>query len=127
MDSAVAQHQAAMDDLQNQQLALEEQITKEQSLVQAAQLRRKGLEAAIQGTADVADSYERQFLAGRKQWLDLLNSARELSQSEVQLADVIGAQHLSAWKLAIFTRGTEVVFDSVSDLNPGRNNGKAKP
>lgn len=126
MDSAVAQHQAALDDLQYQQLTLEEQITKEQALVQAAQLRRAGLESAIQGTADVAESYERQFLAGRKQWLDLLNSARELAQSEVQLADVIGAQHLSAWKLAIFTRGTEAVFEAGVNLN-ANNNVKVKP
>lgn len=127
MDSAVAQHQAALDELQNQQLTLEEQITRELALVQAAQMRRKGLEVAIQGAADVAESYERQFLAGRKQWLDLVNSARELAQSEVQLADVIGAQHLSAWKLAIYTRGTEAVFEAGRAVNANTGNTKAKP
>lgn len=127
VDSAVAQHQAALDDLQNQQLTLEEQITKEHALVQAAQLRRAGLETSIKGAAEVAESYERQFLAGRKQWLDLVNSARELAQSEVQLADVIGAQHLSAWKLAIFTRGTEAVFEAATNLNANSHNTKVKP
>jgi outer membrane protein, adhesin transport system len=35
----------------------------------------------------VLESYERQFVGGRKSWLDVLNSLRELTQLEISLAE----------------------------------------
>ena len=110
IDSAIAQHRAALEDLQTQQLALDEQVQADHTLALAAQSRRLGLESALQAAADVRDSYERQFLAGRKQWLDLMNAVREQAQSDVQLADALGALQLANWRLALLSRGVDALI-----------------
>ncbi|AUL20707.1 hypothetical protein BTL47_15470 [Bordetella holmesii] len=38
--------------------------------------------------AEVADSYSRQYVAGRKSWLDMMNSVREVEQAELASVDV---------------------------------------
>ena len=62
-----------------------------------ARARIAALEKAVIGSVRVLDSYQRQFKAGRKQWLDLLNQARELAQNQYALADaqasMVGAMH----------------------------------
>lgn len=50
-------------------------------------------------------SYDRQFLAGRKSCLDVMNAARELAQTESQLADLQSTQVVVTWRLTILTRG----------------------
>jgi adhesin transport system outer membrane protein len=45
------------------------------------------LEKSVLGSDMVLASYERQFQANRKTWLDLLNQVRELAQNEYALVD----------------------------------------
>ncbi len=118
VEAAVAQHKAALEDIQTQQLVLDEQIQSDHTLALTAQSRRSGLEHASQAAADVLDSYQRQFLAGRKQWLDLMNAAREQAQSDVQLADAIGAQQLANWRLALLSRGVDALVTEGVQSNP---------
>jgi adhesin transport system outer membrane protein len=90
------------------------------TLVQAAQGRLEGLGSATRASVEVLDSYERQFLAGRKQWLDLMNAAREQAQSESQLADALGALQLSGWRLALWTSGVDgLLANPVGTANMG--------
>lgn len=110
IDSAMALHRAALEDLQTQQLVLDEQVQADHTLALAAQSRRLGLEIALQSAADVRESYERQFLAGRKQWLDLMNAVREQAQGDVQLADALGAQQLANWRLTLLSRGVDALI-----------------
>jgi adhesin transport system outer membrane protein len=112
IEAAVAQQRAAQEEEEVQLLALQEQLQADYTLATTAQIRRTGLESARQATADVSESYERQFLAGRKQWQDLMNAAREQTQSEVQLADAVGAQQLANWRLAIYSRGVDDVMNT---------------
>ena len=49
--------------------------------------RMVALLKSVQGSEKVLESYQRQFQAGRKSWLDLLNAVRELAQNEYALAD----------------------------------------
>jgi adhesin transport system outer membrane protein len=107
VEAARAQQRAAQEEEQVQLLALQEQVQADHTLARAAQIRRTGLESARQATAEVSESYERQFLAGRKQWQDLMNAAREQTQNEVQLADAVGAQQLANWRLAVYSRGVD--------------------
>lgn len=53
----------------------------------SAASRISGLHAAASGTEHVRDSYERQFIVGRKSWLDVMNAAREVEQNAYQLAE----------------------------------------
>ena len=52
-----------------------------------ARLRIGALDKAVNGADQVLASYKRQFEAGKKTWLDLLNAVRELAQNQYSLAD----------------------------------------
>lgn len=52
-----------------------------------ARLRISALEKSVEGSELVLASYKRQFEAGKKSWLDLLNAVRELAQNQYNLAD----------------------------------------
>lgn len=62
-----------------------------------ARVRIAALEKSVTSSAAVLASYQRQFQAGRKQWQDLLNQVRELTQNQYALADaqasMVGAMH----------------------------------
>lgn len=62
-----------------------ENITTQYQQFVSAKDQQKSLETAVTGGGLVLKSYERQFIAGRKNWLDVLNAAREESQYKQQL------------------------------------------
>ena len=61
----------------------------------SARDRETSLVAAAAGAQIVVNSYRRQFIAGRKSWLEVLNAVREHNEYQVQLvqarADMLGA------------------------------------
>lgn len=67
----------------------------------SAQPRIQALTGAVDGSQQVLDSYSRQFTAGRKTWLDLLNAVRELTQNQMALADARASQLGSAYRLQL--------------------------
>jgi len=119
IEAARARQRAAQEDLQSQQLVLEEQVQSDVILAQTAAQRRISIERAGRSATDVSASYERQFLAGRKQWQDLMNAAREQTQNDLQLADAIASQQLAGWRLAILTRGVDATLDLKSHSSSG--------
>ena len=64
-------------------------------------LRAQSLDAAMQGAQRVFESYERQFAAGRKTWLDLMNALREVAQNAYSLADANAAQAAALHRLQL--------------------------
>lgn len=48
---------------------------------------------------EVVDSFMRQYVAGRKSWLDVLNSERELTQSRLNLSDLRAQSGATALRL----------------------------
>ena len=60
------------------------------------------LESSLANTEKVRKSYYRQFLAGRKSWQEVMNSIREVSQLESQLAGVYGETILVNWRFFHF-------------------------
>jgi len=61
----------------------------------SAKDRETSLVAAVAGAQIVVNSYRRQFIAGRKSWLEVLNAVREHNDYQVQLvqtrAEMLGA------------------------------------
>jgi outer membrane protein, adhesin transport system len=120
VNAAVAQLNAAQEQIAEQEQNISEQVQLDFTLLQAAQARIRGLSMASQAAAEVLDSYERQFLAGRKQWLDLMNAAREQAQTESQLADALGAFELSSLRLVLWTGGVDALLQVRSAASNGR-------
>jgi len=54
------------------------------------QFARQRLQTAEQSrsmSAEVFESYTRQYTTGRKTWIDVLNAVREVTQADFQMAD----------------------------------------
>lgn len=65
--------------------------------------RLKALESAQTSAIDVQESWDRQFVTGRKSWLDVMNAAKELAQTEQMIAESKAKVVVSSFKLTILT------------------------
>ncbi|MDO5768196.1 MAG: TolC family protein [Psychrobacter sp.] len=84
--------------VQNQEAArrsVMEDIQVQYQQFASAKDRENSLIAAVAGAQIVVSSYRRQFIAGRKSWLEVLNAVREHSDYQTQLvqtrADILGS------------------------------------
>lgn len=66
-----------------------------------AKSRIKVLEKSISSAQNVLDSYERLFIAGKRQWLDLVNASREVMQYKIELSRLLVSKNILAYKLAL--------------------------
>jgi len=67
------------------------------------------LELSLVNTKKVQKSYYRQFLAGRKTWQEVMNSIREVSQLETQLAGVYGEMIVVNWRIFVLIESVGAV------------------
>lgn len=109
IEAAKAQHQAALAEVEVQSRAVSEQVLADHALAISSEGRLEAIKSSLEAAAQVSESYDRQFLAGRKTWLDVMNAARELAQTEIQMGDIQSAQVVVTWRLAITTRGIAAV------------------
>ena len=111
VEAARTQHQAALAEVEVQSRGVTEQVLSDHALALSAQSRVASIKASLRAATEVSESYDRQFLAGRKSWLDVMNAARELAQTETQLADLRSTQVVVTWRLDIYTRGVAAVIE----------------
>jgi adhesin transport system outer membrane protein len=78
-------------------------------LLESFDVRLPALQEATRTANEVYESYQRQFLTGRKSWLDVMNSARDLQQARLQLADLTAARLTLAWRLHVLTNPTATI------------------
>lgn len=67
----------------------------------SAKDQETSLIAAVAGAQIVVDSYRRQFIAGRKSWLEVLNAVREKSGYQQQLLQVQSQMLAAFYKLQV--------------------------
>ena len=108
--AARGQLEAALAEVQVQTRAINEQVLADHALALSSELRLASVRASLRSAQSVSESYERQFLAGRKTWLDVMNAARELAQTETLIADLLITQMVASWRLSFYTRGIEAVI-----------------
>jgi outer membrane protein, adhesin transport system len=72
-----------------------------------ATLKIDSLKQSVTLAGDISSSYDRQYLVGRKSWIDLMNSLREQTQTRVQLADTEGSLLGASRRLMIYIEGTK--------------------
>jgi adhesin transport system outer membrane protein len=110
VDSLRKQQEAAQREVDVLKRSLQEQIEVDHAQAAAAESRIAALEAALAASLEVSLSYDRQFLAGRKAWLDVMNAAREVAQTETQLADARSGYLVYTWRLALLTAGLDTLL-----------------
>jgi adhesin transport system outer membrane protein len=102
---AVAQAESAREDIQTQKRAILEQVAVERVLQDSFAARIAASSQGVAAATELAESYGRQYLAGRKTWVEVLNTQRELLQVQLQHIDIEIARWLTNWRLALTTRG----------------------
>lgn len=105
IDAARAKYDASLTDIETRKRLIAELVRSEYARGVSAQARRKLLLESFKDSELVALSWDRQFLAGRKQWQDVMNAAREHAQTEVALADSIAAGWTANWRLTVLADG----------------------
>lgn len=104
--------QGALAQVAAQRRAVDGQVISDYALISSFELRVVALQSSLKIAHDVSESYGRQFLAGRKTWLDVMNAARDLVGIQVQLADAQSSRLTVSWRLAVFTEGLPSLFMS---------------
>jgi adhesin transport system outer membrane protein len=107
VSGAQARYQSALAEVDSARLSLAEQIQSDYAQAAAGQVRLLALVAALESSDSIARAWNRQFIAGRKSWLDVMNAVREQTQLETQIADAKSSQLLLSWRLAILGQGLE--------------------
>jgi adhesin transport system outer membrane protein len=107
--AARSQLEAALAEVQVQTRNLIEQVLADHAQFMATERRLASMQASLRSAQSVSESFDRQFLAGRKTWLDVMNAARELAQTEALIADLLSTQVVVSWRLSFYTQGIEAV------------------
>ncbi|CAC9654612.1 hypothetical protein BCLUESOX_2432 [bacterium endosymbiont of Bathymodiolus sp. 5 South] len=76
---------------------------------QSLSKQNKLLGSALLAAQKIQQSWYRQFLAGRKQWQDVMNSIREVAQLKSQIADVVAESLSVSWRLMIRVKGVGAI------------------
>jgi adhesin transport system outer membrane protein len=105
--------QALQAEVESSRRNLIEQVTLEHVSALAQLQRRQSLEAGLSLTRDMVASWDRQFLAGRKTWVEVMNAARELAQAQTALAEVNVAYVMATWRLAVLAEGVPAVLSGL--------------
>jgi adhesin transport system outer membrane protein len=92
---------------------LTDKLNAEYNEYEFALLKMENLRKAATLASDVSASYDRQYLVGRKNWLDLMNAVREKAQNKAQLADAEGSLLAASRRLQVFYEGT-MPFDDLT-------------
>lgn len=91
------------------ELSIREQVRADLTLLRSFEIRLSALREANRTAEQVYDSYQRQFLTGRKNWLDVMNSARDLQQARQRLADVTAGRLTLAWRLHVLSNSVAAI------------------
>jgi adhesin transport system outer membrane protein len=87
------------------QRALLETIQSELLNINARQSKVETLQANLKSAHDIQGAWQRQFEAGRKSWIDVVNAVKETSQAELAFIDNDIALQLSYWRLQVMAFG----------------------
>lgn len=97
--------QALQAEYESAQRQLREQIQTEWLMYTTSSARREALDRNEASSAQLSASYARQFDAGKKTWIDVMNAARELAQAQTQHAEALTNEIASAWRLQLLCLG----------------------
>ena len=112
--SSVASASAAMDraraatmQVETSKRELTDKLNAEYNEYEFSLLKKESLQRSANLAGDISASYDRQYLVGRKSWLDLMNSVRERAQTKVQLAVAEGGLIGASRRLMVYIDGTQ--------------------
>jgi len=103
VDGAIARLDAAKQAHESAARELQQQVALDWDDMVASRVRLENASKASSSASAVFESYTRQYTTGRKSWLDVLNSVREASQSELMVADAAAQMSAASLRLIVLT------------------------
>jgi len=103
MESAKYKMMKAQDDYRTTEQELNDELIRYYTDYKTAQRNLDTIKQTIVSSRKVLDSYERLFLAGKRQWLDLVNMSREVTMNYVSLASLRAMMIVSSYNLQLQT------------------------
>ena len=107
VNAAVARRDAAVESRRNAEIELAQALDTDFTDYASARNRVEVAKLLLQSTQDVADSYSRQFVTGRKNWLDVLNAVREAVSARLSIIDAQSLLGQSWWRLRLRALGLQ--------------------
>jgi len=101
MESAQYKVMQARDELRTSEQQLKDKLLQNYADYAAAQSRLESVKQMIASSEKVLASYKRLFLAGKRQWLDLVNASREVTMNHITLASLRATLVVSAYRVAL--------------------------
>ena len=117
IEGAKARYSASLADVESTRVGLGEQIVSDYSLNNSGKERLVLLTESLDSSESIRVAWGRQFLAGRKTWLDVMNATRELAQVEAQVAEVKASQILLTWRILVVVKGVDISLMEHSKLS----------
>ena len=103
VDAAIARREAVRQARETALRDLRERVAVDWNELVAARLRLDNARQARAMSAEVFDSYTRQYTTGRKTWIDVLNAVREATQAELTVADMAAQVAAAGLRLRLLT------------------------
>ncbi|MEY2632557.1 MAG: hypothetical protein RIR00_1211 [Pseudomonadota bacterium] len=103
VDAATARRESARLTKEAAARDIREQITLDWEDLQATRSRLENARLSRTMSADVFESYTRQYTTGRKTWIDVLNAIREKTQADFSLADAEAQEAAATLRLRLRT------------------------
>lgn len=94
---------------------LTDKLNSEYNELEFSRLKQESLQRSVELSAEISGSYDRQYLLGRKSWLDLMTAVREVAQTRLSLADAEASALGASWRIAISVGGTEAFEIAAND------------
>ena len=83
---------------------------------QSLKLQIQTLESSVVSAQNVLDSYTRLFLAGKRQWLNLVDSSREVMNYKVNLVSLYTSKDILKYKIALKNGEINLTTGAINDL-----------
>lgn len=94
-----------------------EAVQSEQEQQASTAARLPYLQNAMVASAQTAQAWDRQFQAGKRSWVEVMNAAREMAQAEIDWSDATAAQIGSAWRMSIYCGDQQDLMNAVDVAN----------
>lgn len=101
--AAIARREGARQALEAGRREVLEQVESAWNDWVSARERLELVQRASDINAEVFESYTRQFVIGRKSWVEVLNAVRETTQARYLVADARAQVGVAAWRLRALT------------------------
>ncbi|MET1756880.1 TolC family protein [Novosphingobium sp. RD2P27] len=114
--------QAALEDIRVSEQRLRREVANDLIEYDAARARAQISSGASETAARVSESYMRQFITGRRSWLDVMNALREAVNAQMGKVDAEATAMSAAVRLVLRSGRWHPIFDSAAGTTAVRGN-----